>query len=64
MLRKLGVLLILALILINLTGCYEIRRNKEAKEQRVFWGNKNEVIGFLNSPQAKAERWIVEALGE
>ena len=37
---------------------------KEAEEKRVFWGNKMQVIDFLNSPSAKADRWIVEALGQ
>ena len=31
-------------------------------EKIVWWGTKAEVVEFLNSPEAKAERWRVESL--
>jgi len=34
------------------------------KEQKVFWGNKEEVKLFLDSDKAKAERWLTVAVEE
>jgi hypothetical protein len=34
----------------------------ETRELRSFWGTKQEIIDFLNSPQAMAKRWLIQAL--
>jgi len=34
------------------------------KEQRVFWGNKEEIKQFLDKPEAQAQRWLLQAIGE
>jgi len=35
---------------------------KELKEISVWWGSKEEIKTFLDSPQAKSKRWMVQAL--
>ena len=62
LLKKLGVCLILMTVCLNLTACS--RTKKESKEVRSWWGSKEQICEFLNTPEAKAERWLVEALGE
>ena len=49
-------------VCLNLTACS--RTKKESKEVRSWWGSKEQICEFLNTPEAKAERWLVEALGE
>ena len=46
----------------SITGC--LRTQPKVKETRVWWGSREEVCSFLNSPEAKSERWFVQALGE
>ena len=47
----------------SLTGCLKTPAIV-TKETRVWWGNKEQVCEFLNTPEAKADRWLVQALGE
>jgi len=46
----------------SLMGC--LATKPKIKEQRVYWGDKDKVVTFLQSDKAVASRWIVEALGE
>jgi len=66
--RKLNLPIVLLLLisscLICVSGCKTSPATNEIKEIRVWWGNKEEIKIFLDSPQAKAKRWLVEALGE
>ena len=57
-------ILLLSFIIFTLIGCVKQKEVIEEKEVRVFWGRKEEIKIFLNSPTAKAERWLIEALGE
>lgn len=38
--------------------------NKQPEAIRVWWGNKDEIKDFLDSPQAQSSRWVIEAIGE
>ena len=62
--------LIISLLLIatmTVSGCWfattAANRPLSMEEKRVYWGTKNQVINFLEGPQARAERWFVESLG-
>ena len=59
------ILLALASIFI-ISGCQTQKQPVPVviKEQRVFWGNKDEIKIFLDSPKAQSERWFVQALGD
>ena len=51
--------------LVNLTSCVGRKSpSNEAKELRSYWGNKEQCITFLNSPSAKSNRWLCEAIGD
>jgi hypothetical protein len=55
----------LTLGLTLLTGCL-LQKPKTIKPQelRVWWGNKEEIKSFLDRPEATANRWVVEAVGQ
>jgi len=53
-------LLIISLLTLG-SGCKTVPQNKEI---RAWWGSKEEVCQFLQKPEAKASRWMVQALGE
>jgi PBP1b-binding outer membrane lipoprotein LpoB len=55
-----------AFLLMFLPGCIGINHNvnKAPTAVNVWWGSKQEIIDFLNSPQAQANRWMVESIGE
>lgn len=36
----------------------------KVKDIRIWWGNKEEIKTFLDSDNAKAKKWFIEALGE
>lgn len=57
-------LLFISVICFTMIGCAKITKPIEVKEVRVYWGTKADIQLFLDSPQAKSERWLVEALGE
>lgn len=64
-LKQVSVLITLTSVCLTLTSCSVIKRPpKEAQEIRTWWGNKQEIVDFLNSPSAKADRWVCEAIGE
>ena len=44
-------------------GCIKEPKVIEEKEVKIFWGKKEEIKLFLDSPNAKSERWLIEALG-
>ena len=52
-------------VLLTLTGCSSLGTPKmpTIPEKKVWWGTKTEIISFLNSAQAKSERWFIESLG-
>jgi hypothetical protein len=50
--------------LVFLTNSCVIGNKVKIKEVKVFWGDKTEIIEFLNSPRAQAERWLIQSLGE
>ena len=60
--KKLVVLSGLIIGLTLLTSCS--RTKQEIKEQRRFWGSKEQCVSFLQSNKAVADRWVLEALGE
>lgn len=48
-----------------LTSCSLLKpKTIEPKEVRVWWGSKEQIKTFLDSPQAQANRWVCEAIGE
>ena len=63
-LKQASALLLLTLALITSISCSKIKQPTEAPELRVYWGDKQAIKDFLDSPSAKAERWVVEALGK
>lgn len=66
--RKMIITCAISLMLI-LPGCSTTAGgslfNREAKVEtkEVWWGTKEEIKTFLDSPQAKARRWFIQALG-
>jgi hypothetical protein len=56
--------ILILIIPLFIFGCNKKIVIPETKEVRVYWGKKEEIKLFLDSPSAKAERWLVEALGE
>ena len=48
-----------------ITGCASINNifHKKPTSSEIWWGTKQEIIDFLNSPQATKERWYIEATG-
>jgi len=58
--KKLVGLLLLIMICASNVNCSKtaIKENKT-----VFWGSTDEVINFLQSDKAIANRWLVESLG-
>lgn len=53
---------IIALTLIlMLSGCTSFSSGKEVNTgDQVWWGTKTEIVEFLNSPEATADRWIIQ----
>ena len=44
-----------------LSGCSSFHSGKTLDlGNQVWWGNKTEIITFLNSPDAKAEKWFIQ----
>jgi len=63
--KKLKDLIGLIIVSVILSSCLLTHQTiSKPKEQRTFWGTKQEVIEFLNSPNAQSNRWLVEALGD
>lgn len=53
------------MVFLVLQGCATTKPSSTptySGEKIVWWGTKAEVISFLNSPEAKAERWRIESL--
>jgi hypothetical protein len=59
--KVLSVLLLLMISSSIIMGCAKTPRIVNS-EVTVWWGNKEQIKAFLDSPQAQAERWIVQAL--
>ena len=59
-------LLSLAFLLLFIPGCAGIGQNvdKAPAKVAIWWGTKEEIKAFLDSPQAQANRWVVESIGE
>ena len=48
-----------------LTGCLKTAQAPtEPKAIRVWWGNKEDIKNFMDSPSAQSLRWVVEAVGD
>ena len=61
---RIPIVLILSLMIL-FSGCQTQKPTIPiVKEQRVYWGNKEEVKTFLDSPKAMAERWFIQAVGD
>jgi hypothetical protein len=60
------IILSLVFVMLFIPGCLGVNKNidKTPAKVAVWWGTKTEVIDFLNSPQAQANRWMVESIGE
>jgi len=56
-------LILISFICLTMIGCIKKSIVMEEKENRVFWGKKEEIKLFLDSPSARSERWLIEALG-
>ena len=53
-------LIILVMCLIVGTGCLKT----PPKELKVWWGSKEEIKLFLDRPEAKADKWLIQSIGE
>lgn len=50
----------IALILL-MSGCTSFSSGKELNMgEQVWWGSKKEIIKFLDSPEAKADKWMIQ----
>lgn len=60
------ILLSLTFLLLFVPGCVGINQNvnKAPTAVAVWWGTKEEIKIFLDSPQAQANRWMIESIGE
>ena len=60
------ILISLVFLMLFIPGCAGLGQNvsKAPAPVAVWWGSKAECIDFLNSPQAQADRWMVESIGE
>lgn len=59
-------ILLFAFIFI-ISGCASQRANgslqvSEPLGTTIWWGTKVEIVDFLASPDAKAEKWIIQAI--
>jgi hypothetical protein len=59
-------LISLVFLMLFIPGCAGLNMNvnKAPVSVSTWWGTKAECIEFLNSPQAQADRWMVESIGE
>jgi len=64
MTKNLNGYFLLILSLCVLTGCARTKPKINDPEIRAYWGDKTQIATFLDSPSAKSERWLIEALGE
>ena len=56
---------LISLLLVSLIGCSKtVPTAKQPKAIRVWWGTKEQIVSFLETPEAQSERWIVEAIGD
>ena len=63
--NQIGLPLLILGLLVLINGCGTHRTpTKPPEVVKVFWGNKDECINFLGSPQAQAERWLLQALDD
>lgn len=64
---KKRIILISVMMIMLLPGCIipgkEVK-TPEVKTVQVWWGDKTEIKTFLDSPEAKSRRWIIESIGE
>ena len=44
----------------SLIGCLRT----QPKELNYWWGSKQEIKEFLDKPEAKAEKWLIQSIGE
>lgn len=63
--RNIKLAVLAFLLFTTMTGCASINNifHKKPTSTEVWWGTKQEIIDFLNSPQATKERWYIEATG-
>jgi len=55
--------LIVGLIFLSvfMSGCSTFHTGKELNlGEQVWWGNKTDIIEFLNGPDATAEKWFIQ----
>ena len=62
MIKKLSVSLGLIAVSLILISCARITPKITSEPVTKYWGTKQEVINFLQSPKAAADRWLLEAL--
>ena len=57
--------LLTSVSLLSISGCVTHQTPvKEPAEIRMWWGDKESINSFLESPNAKAKKWLLEAIGE
>jgi len=52
---------------LSVSGCSLLNHGvvpTSSKDIKAWWGTKAEIKIFLDSPDAKAERWFIQSLGE
>lgn len=58
-----GFIVSCAITFVLLSGCSVFSNHKKAElGDSLWWGSKTEIIDFLNSPEATAEKWIIQSL--
>ncbi len=58
------IIIVLVAFALLVPGCSFNKNVKEAKAISIWWGTKEEIKTFLDRPEAKAKRWVVESVGE
>ena len=43
-------------------GCLKTKQPKQAEAINVWWGSREEIKAFLDSPNAQANDWVIRAL--
>jgi hypothetical protein len=52
--------------MVTLPGCsmFHGKGSTQVPATQAWWGTKEEIKTFLDSPQAQAKRWYIESIGE
>lgn len=63
---KKRLILTVTFLMLFLPGCVTANKtvDKTPAKVSIWWGTKEEIKTFLDSPSAQAKRWVVESIGD